>query len=104
VADALGAGEPFVLVFATPKYCASAVCGPTLDDVETVAEDYRGLTFIHSEIYVGLEPSNEVLPTVSEWGLPSEPWVFVVAADGKVVAKFEGAAPPEELRAVLEAL
>ncbi|MGI8774925.1 MAG: TlpA family protein disulfide reductase [Actinomycetota bacterium] len=104
VADALEEGEPFVLVFATPKYCASAVCGPTLEDVESVAKDYPDLTFIHSEIYVGLEPSDKVLPAVSEWGLPSEPWVFVVDADGKVVAKFEGAAPPEELRSALDAL
>ena len=104
VAEALDKGEPFVLIFATPKYCASAVCGPTLSDVESVASDYPDLTFIHSEIFVGLEPSNEVLPAVSEWGLPSEPWVFVVDAEGKVAAKFEGAAPPDELRSVLENL
>lgn len=104
VAEALDQGEPFVLVFATPKFCASAVCGPTLEDVETVAADYPDLTFIHSEIYEGLEPSNEVIPAVSEWGLPSEPWVFVVDSAGKVAAKFEGAAPPEHLRSALDAL
>ena len=31
VADALAANKPFVLVFATPKFCTSQQCGPTLD-------------------------------------------------------------------------
>ena len=37
VADALAAHKPFVLVFATPKFCQSAQCGPTLDRVKPVA-------------------------------------------------------------------
>ena len=37
VADALAAKEPFVVVFATPKFCATAQCGPTLDRVKPVA-------------------------------------------------------------------
>ena len=39
-----------------------------------------------------------------EWGLPTEPWVFVVDAKGKVAAKFEGMAYPDELTAALDAL
>ena len=31
VHDALAAHKPFVLVFATPAFCTSRVCGPTLD-------------------------------------------------------------------------
>ena len=34
VADALAAHGPFVLVFATPAFCQSAQCGPTLDRVK----------------------------------------------------------------------
>jgi hypothetical protein len=104
VAQAVKRSVPFVVVFATPKFCTSAVCGPTLDDVEKVAADFPEITFIHSEIYKGLDPSNPAVPAVTEWGLPSEPWVFVVDGRGKLVAKFEGSAPPEELRPVLEIL
>ena len=39
-----------------------------------------------------------------EWGLPTEPYVFVVDAQGKVAAKFEGMAYPDELIATLDAL
>lgn len=101
VAEAVKASEPFVVVFATPKYCSSQVCGPTLDIVKTVAKDHPDVTFIHSEIYEGLEPTNPPLPAVLEWGLPSEPWVFVVDDKGRVAAKYEGTVAPDELRSAL---
>ncbi|MBA2726100.1 MAG: hypothetical protein H0U53_08930 [Actinobacteria bacterium] len=104
IAEALKAGEPFVVVFATPKFCSSQVCGPTLDDIAKIAEDFPKLTFIHSEIYEGLEPNNPPVAAVKEWGLPSEPWVFVVDAEGKVAAKYEGSVGEGEIRPVLEKL
>jgi hypothetical protein len=36
---------------------------------------------------------------VKEWKLPSEPWVFVVGADGKVRDRFEGTVSVRELDA-----
>lgn len=104
IAEAIERGDPFVAVFATPKFCASAVCGPTLDDVELLADDFPDITFIHTEIYTDNDPTKPPLQQVIDWGLPSEPWVFVVDGDGRLVAKFEGSAPPQELRPVLEDL
>ena len=37
VADALAAHKPFMLVFATPKFCTSQQCGPTLDQFKPIA-------------------------------------------------------------------
>ncbi|MEP7159013.1 MAG: hypothetical protein ABI797_06265 [Chloroflexota bacterium] len=117
VADALTAHEPFVLVFATPAFCTSATCGPTLDVVKQVAADYKGpLTFIHVEPYqlqmtdghlqpvLTAENLPITVPAVDEWGLPTEPYVFVVDAAGKVSAKFEGIAAEDELRAAIDAV
>jgi hypothetical protein len=104
VARALKDGDPFVLVFSTPKFCASAVCGPTLDEVKRVARDHRDVTFIHSEIYENLKPTNPPTQAVLDWGLPGEPWVFVVDADGNVAAKFEGVAGRSELQNALRSL
>jgi len=117
VKDAITAGKPFVLVFSTPLFCTSGTCGPALDLVKQVAPDYGGrVNFIHVEPYV-LEvtdgrPQPEVdvtghpkpIRAVVEWGLPTEPYVFVVDANGKVAAKFEGMAYPDELTATLDAL
>jgi hypothetical protein len=103
-AEAIKKGEPFVFVLATPKYCTSQVCGPTLDEVERVVADYPDLTVIHSEIYKDLEPTSPVVSAVEEWGLPSEPWVFVVDSKGLVAAKYEGSISDQELRPVLDNL
>ncbi|MQA99431.1 MAG: hypothetical protein GEU78_03935 [Actinobacteria bacterium] len=106
VADAVAAGEPFVLVFSTPKFCTSAVCGPTLDIVKGVAPDHPGVNFLHVEVYeLPADVNNlQTVQAVQEWGLPSEPWVFVVDADGKVAGKFEGGVGAGELNAALQGL
>jgi hypothetical protein len=117
VKDAIAAGKPFVLVFATPLFCTSGTCGPALDLVKQVAPDYVGrVNFIHVEPYLlqvtggRTQPALDVLGhpqpvrAVVEWGLPTEPYVFVVDAQGKVAAKFEGEAYPDELTAALDAL
>ncbi len=106
VDEALKQREPFVVVFATPKFCASAVCGPTLDTVKSVARDFKNLTFIHVEPYeLPTDGSTlEPVPATQEWGLPSEPWVFVVDERGKLDAKYEGVVGAGELRAELEGL
>jgi hypothetical protein len=48
---ALEAGRPAVIVFATPKFCTSQVCGPTLSIVKDVAEDFPRVNFVHVEPY-----------------------------------------------------
>jgi hypothetical protein len=117
VRDAIAAGKPFVLVFATPAFCTSLTCGPALDLVKQVAPAYEGrVNFIHVEPYqlevtdgrvqpkVDASGQRLPVPAVAEWGLPTEPYVFVVDAHGKVAAKFEGEAYPDELTAALDAL
>ena len=36
-------------------------------------------------------------PAVTEWGLPNEPWTFIVDAEGKVADKFEAFTGRDEL-------
>ena len=106
IAEALRAGKPFVVVFATPKFCASQACGPVLGNVKSVARHERGFTFIHVEPYeLPADPTNlEPVAAATEWGLPSEPWVFVVDGQGRVAAKFEGALSRGELQSALKRL
>lgn len=116
VKEALAASEPFVLIFATPKFCASAQCGPTLDRVKPLAAEFGGVRFINVEPYElayldgGLQPvldtAGQLQPTkaVFEWGILSEPWVFVVDRGGIVSASFEGIVGTDELRAAITAI
>ncbi len=105
VADAVASGRPTVLVFATPRFCQTAICGPTLDGIKDFAADRPGVNFLHVEVFTNLDdPDNlEVVPAVTEWGLSSEPWIFVLDDAGIVQARFEGVVDPQELAAALDA-
>lgn len=103
VAETLAAGEPFLVAFATPAYCHSRICGPVLDQVKEVMGDHPGVTFIHIEPFENLtDPENLVdSPFVAEWGLPNEPWTFLVDDEGIVRAALEGPFRTEELQEAL---
>ena len=108
VAEAVGNESPAVIVFATPAFCVSQTCGPLLDQVKALRPDYPGVDFVHVEIYEDLQVTSPeeltVVPATTEWGLPSEPWVFVVDASGVVSASFEGAASDTELTEAIDAV
>jgi hypothetical protein len=115
VADALAAKEPFVLAFATPKFCATAQCGPTLDRLKPIAAAHPDLTFINVEPYQLEEADGTLQPVLTdgqltpaaattEWRLPAEPWVFVVDGDGIVTASYMLIFSDEELESAIDAL
>ena len=105
VAESLAAHKPFVLVFATPKFCTSRTCGPVVDVVDRVRQQFArtGIRFIHVEIYENNNPSLGVNRWVHEWKLPTEPFVFLVGRDGRIKAKFEGSVSVAELAAAVRA-
>lgn len=105
VADAIAAKEPFVLAFATPKYCTSRTCGPVVDVVSAVRRRHAdGIHFIHVEIYQDNDPAKGENQWVKEWKLPSEPWVFLVGSDGTIKTRFEGTVSVDELDAAVTKL
>jgi hypothetical protein len=107
VAEAVESG-PSVLVFATPAWCTSQSCGPMLDQVQEIAPAYPDLNYVHVEVYENIHVTNRedlvLVPAVEEWGLPTEPWLYVTDENGTVTAAFEGAVSDDELRTALEAV
>ena len=90
-ADALGK-EPIVLLFATPQFCQSRVCGPVVDVAEQVKQEYGDeAAFIHMEVYNDNDPSKGVRQQLRAFSLPSEPWLFAINRQGKVSSVIEGA-------------
>jgi hypothetical protein len=110
---AIAQGKPFVLAFATPKFCASAQCGPTLDRLKPFVARYPSVTFINVEPYELRDEGGQLQPVVTnsnltparptlEWGLLSEPWVFVVGRDGIVRGSFALIFGEAELAAAID--
>ncbi|CAN5752426.1 hypothetical protein BH23CHL7_BH23CHL7_09450 [soil metagenome] len=114
VDQALSEHRPFLLVFATPAFCRTATCGPALDIVKGVTPDFAGrVDVIHVEPYElelvdgHLQPvleGGQLVPVEAtiEWGLLTEPMLFAVDGDGTIIAKLEGVASADEIRAALE--
>jgi hypothetical protein len=104
IADAIASHRPFLVVFATPAFCTSKTCGPQIQVVDGLRAKYGDrMNFIHIEIYnnpvdlMNGGSDRSVRPAVREWNLPTDPWVFLVDAKGRVFDKFEGFAPAAEL-------
>ncbi len=101
-ADVLGK-EPILLLFATPQFCQSRVCGPVVDVAEQVKEQFDDkAAFIHMEIYNDNDPSKHPRPQVRAFRLPSEPWLFAIDRKGVVQAVVEGAFGVERMTKIVE--
>ena len=111
--EALADGKPLVILFATPAYCVTASCGPLVEDLSGIREQFgERANFVHVEVYrdphlieAGERPArDDIVDAVREWGLPTEPWTFVVDAEGILRAKFESYTPPSTISATLQEL
>jgi hypothetical protein len=93
IAAALAAHRPAVVVFATTVYCISRFCGPVTDMVQSLSHDYADrASFIHVENRNDYQ-NQKLNAAAAQWlsqpsGDLNEPWVFVIGADGKIVARF----------------
>ena len=103
VAGSLAAHKPFVLVFATPKFCTSRTCGPVVDVVDAVRKQFSRtpVRFIHVEVYKDNNPGLGYNRWFKRWHLRTEPWTFLVGRDGRIKARFEGSVSVGELGAAV---
>ena len=104
IADAIEQHKPLVVVFASPGFCVTLTCAPEIGEVQKLEAKYRQqANFVHVEVYK--DPLKRTpWETVNEWGLQTDPWVFLVDRDGNIAGKFEGPAPASELEPELQKL
>lgn len=107
VADVVGTG-PMALLVATPAFCQTVICGPVLDVMLGIMDDYAGVSFVHAEVFTNPEENSVPLaiedfaPVVTELGLPYEPVFYVVGADGVVRDRLDYIFDASDMRASLD--
>lgn len=95
LAESVASGKPTALLFATPAYCRTRFCGPAYDTVSELQAAYGDeVNFLHLEVYTGLpNPAAEdwqLAPAMTAFGLHTEPWLYLIGADGRVAHRVEG--------------
>ena len=109
ISHALRTSRPLVVVFSTPAYCTSRLCGPVTDLAYAIYDRYSDvLDVIHIEPFeVSTAKTKGRLtptPTLREWGLETEPWLFIIDKNGLVFDRFEGPIPPEFLEESIQSV
>lgn len=108
VAASIAASRPVVVVIATPVYCQSRVCGPLTEVMVPFAERHADrVDVVHLEVWKDFE-AQELNDAAAEWIQTetggNEPWVFLVGADGTVLARWDNVLDLAELEALVLAL
>jgi hypothetical protein len=109
IAAALERGRPIVAVFATPVYCVSRFCGPVTDMISDLASTYGDrASFVHVEIWRDFE-TQTLNEAAVEWlqtpsGELTEPWLFLIGADGIIVDRWSSLWSQADVEAALDAL
>ena len=106
ISGALAAHRPILALFSTPVYCMSQFCGPSTDALEQIARTGpTDAAYIHIEIYKDYA-KHEVNTAAKQWllrnGNLTEPWLFLIAPDGKIVDRWSPLFDPSEVRAELD--
>ena len=110
----LAAHRVFVLTFYSPAYCPTTACGPLLKNMKAIANEFPDVAFVHVEPHVMTNYGGRLMPDYSTgqlefndlakaYGIPVEPFVFVVDARGRIAASFELIVGSDEIRAAIRA-
>jgi hypothetical protein len=104
LSDVIGKGKPVAAMFATPALCQSQYCGPVLDELLALKDDYADkITMVHVEIYTSNRGAT-LAPTVQAWNLPGEPFLFTIDGRGVIKTRLDGAIAKTEIKTALDNL
>ncbi|HZN13261.1 MAG TPA: hypothetical protein VFB78_03255 [Acidimicrobiales bacterium] len=101
---ALKQKRPVVFYVGTPARCQTKTCGPVLNVLQSLRAEFEPKArFVHLEVYTSLT-GDTTIPAIDELHLESEPWIFLVGADGVIRDRYAGPVDRTEARAGLAKL
>ncbi len=92
IAAAIAAHEPALVLFSTPVYCTSQMCGPDTEALQQIEQSGpKDAAYIHVEIWKDFQKS-VMNQAAADWILRSgdftDPWLFLIGRDGKIMDRW----------------
>lgn len=113
IAQAIREGRPALVLFGTPAYCTSLMCGPEVQELQRLAAEHADrAVYIHVEIWKDHD-RQVVNRGAADWllwqrpdGTPemTEPWLYLIGADGVILDRWGSLFDTAEVEAALEEL
>ena len=103
LAELLEEGALIAYLVGTPAHCQTGVCGPMLDVMLSVRDQYPTISFLHAEVFAD-NAATKVAPAVEALGLSFEPVLYLIGRDGVVVDRLDVIFDATELAEQLDAL
>ena len=105
IAGAIAAHRAAIVLFATPVYCQSQFCGPETDELLRMAKaGPKDADYIHIEIYKNFT-KHQVNAAAKQWVIrpnaASDPWLFVIAPNGRIADRWGPLFDPAQVMAEL---
>jgi hypothetical protein len=101
LAEALASGTPVAYLIGTPAYCSTGVCGPILDLLLELRDEFGDIAFVHADVYAD-DTLKTIAPAVTAYALDFEPVLFVADATGTLVARLDAVFDQSEMREALQ--
>jgi hypothetical protein len=106
IAEAISDRVPSLVLFATPVYCQSQFCGPATDALQAIADARPDdAYYIHVEIWKDYA-AGEINQAARDWLFRddnlTEPWLFLIGSDGKILGRWGPLFDPEDVRVALD--
>jgi hypothetical protein len=89
---ALTQKRPIALLIGTPALCKTQTCGPVLDILLSQKDAFESkVRFLHLEVYNSLQGEESgTIAAIDALKIQTDPWLFLVGADGVVRDAYDG--------------
>ena len=105
--DVTATGSRIALLVATPAFCQTQFCGPTLGNLIDLAGEREDMIVIHSEVYQRPKAESDNLneaalaPVPDSYGLTIEPVLYVTDENSTITARADAVVDRSEMEELL---
>jgi len=107
--NALKNSKPTLILFSSPAFCTSPVCGLQIESMKLIHEKYGdSINIIHVDTYLNVQElksdfrKRKINPVLKDWGIEEVQWTFLIDSNNLIVSKFENFVSEKELSHYLE--